>query len=62
MDDPVIVASEPDVVAQEGLDQLGQVPLWIVSDAAEFAAQIKSLSDADAVELVSRSAREMHGR
>jgi short-subunit dehydrogenase len=61
MDDPVIVASEPDVVAQEGLDQLGKAPLWIVSDAAGFAAHIKSLSDAEAVELVSRSAREMHG-
>jgi len=61
MDDPVIVASEPDVVAQEGLDQLGKVPLWVVSDAAEFAGYIRSLSDAEAVELVSRSAREMHG-
>ena len=59
MDDPVIVASEPDVVAQEGLDRLGKVPLWIVSDAADFAAYIRSLSDAEAVELVSRSAREM---
>jgi short-subunit dehydrogenase len=59
MDDPVIVASEPDVVAQEGLDQLGKMPLWIVSDAAAFAAYIRSLSDAEAVELVSRSAREM---
>ncbi len=59
MDDPVIVASEPDTVAQEGLDQLGKVPLWVVSDAAGFAAHIKSLSDAEAVELVSRSAREM---
>jgi len=61
MDDPVIVASEPDVVAQEGLDQLGKVPLWVVSDAAGFAAHLKSLSDAEAVELVSRSAKEMHG-
>jgi short-subunit dehydrogenase len=61
MDDPVIVASEPDAVAQEGLDHLGKVPLWIVSDAADFAAHIRSLSDADAVALVSRSAREMHG-
>jgi short-subunit dehydrogenase len=61
MDDPVIVASEPDVVAQEGLDQLGKVPLWVVSDAADFAAHIKSLSDAEAVALVSRSAQEMHG-
>ena len=61
MDDPVIVASEPDVVAQEGLDQLGKVPLWVVSDAAEFAAHLKSLSDAEAVALVSRSAQEMHG-
>ena len=61
MDDPVIVASEPDTVAQEGLDRLGKVPLWIVSDAADFAGYIRSLSDAEAVELVSRSAREMHG-
>ena len=61
MDDPVIVASEPDVVAQEGLDRLGKLPLWVVSDAADFAAHLKSLSDADAVELVSRSAQEMHG-
>jgi short-subunit dehydrogenase len=62
MDDPVIVASEPDLVAQEGLERLGKVPLWIVSEAADFAAYIKSLSDAEAVELVSRSAREMHGQ
>jgi uncharacterized protein len=61
MDDPVIIASEPDVVAQEGLDQLGKLPLWVVSDAVEFAAHLKSLSDAEAVDLVSRSAQEMHG-
>jgi short-subunit dehydrogenase len=61
MDDPVIVASEPDVVAQEGLDRLGKTPLWVVSDAAAFAAHLKSLPDADAVELVSSSAKEMHG-
>jgi short-subunit dehydrogenase len=61
MDDPVIIASEPDVVAQEGLDQLGKLPLWVVSDAAAFAAHLKSLSDAEAVDLVSRSAQEMHG-
>ena len=59
MDDPVIVASEPDLVAQEGLEQLGKTPLWIVSEAAGFAAYIRSLSDAEAVELVSKSARDM---
>ena len=57
----MIVASEPDIVAQEGLDQLGKVPLWVVSDAADFAGYIRSLSDAEAVALVSQSAREMHG-
>jgi short-subunit dehydrogenase len=61
MDDPVIVASEPDVVAQEGLDRLGKLPLWVVSDAAGFAAHLKSLTDAEAVELVSNSAKGMHG-
>lgn len=59
MDDPVIVASEPDVVAQEGLDHLGREPLWIVSDAADFAAHLRSLTDAQAVELVGASAAAM---
>jgi short-subunit dehydrogenase len=60
MDDPVIVASEPDLVADEGLAHLGKGPLWVVSDAAEFAAHLKSLPDAEAVDLVSRSATAMH--
>jgi short-subunit dehydrogenase len=59
MDDPVIIASEPDVVAQEGLDHLGREPLWIVSDAADFAAHLRSLTDAQAVELVGASAAAM---
>jgi short-subunit dehydrogenase len=59
MDDPAIVASEPDVVAQEGLDHLGHEPLWIVSDAADFATHLRSLTDAQAVELVGASAAAM---
>lgn len=59
MDDPTIVASEPDLVAAEGLDHLGKEPLWIVSEAQDFARYIQSLSDAEAVELVSSSAAQM---
>ena len=54
MDDPVIVASKPDLVADEGFAHLGKEPLWIVSEAADFAGYLRSLSDAEAVELVSQ--------
>ena len=60
MDDPVIVASKPYLVADEGFAHLGKEPLWVVSEAADFAGYLKSLSDAEAVELVSQSAAAMH--
>jgi short-subunit dehydrogenase len=59
MDDPTIIASEPDLVAQEGFDHLGKEPLWVVSEAQDFARYIRSLSDAEAVALVSSSAAAM---
>ena len=56
-----IVASEPALVAREGLEHLGHEPLWVVSEAQPMADYITGLSAAEAVELVSGTAAEMRG-
>jgi short-subunit dehydrogenase len=54
-----IYAEEPDVVAQEGLDQLPHGPIWVPTSAAAFAERLKALPDRDAVKLVARMAAEI---
>ena len=61
MDHPGLEASDPDIVADEGLEQLGRVPLWVVRDAQSFAAHLKSLPEAEALALVGSTAAAMHG-
>jgi len=61
MDHPGMEASDPDVVAAEGLEQLGRVPLWVVSDAQGFAGYLRTLSDEEALALVGSTAAAMHG-
>ncbi|HLG88283.1 MAG TPA: SDR family NAD(P)-dependent oxidoreductase [Alphaproteobacteria bacterium] len=58
-DHPDFPPTEPDVVVEEGLAHLGREPLWVVSDARDFAAHLRTISDAEAVQLVARSAADM---
>lgn len=54
-----IIASSPEKVAQEGLDQLAHGPIHVVSEAAETARNLLALSPGEAVELVSANAAAM---
>jgi len=56
-----IVASDPALVAREGLDHLGREPLWVVSEAQPMADHLASLPPAEAVALVSGTAATMRG-
>lgn len=56
-----VVASEPALVAREGLEQLGREPLWVVSEAQPMAAHLSALPPAEAVALVSGTAATMRG-
>ena len=55
----MVKASDPALVAREGLEHLGKEPLWVVSEAQVMADYITSLSPADAVALVSSNAAEL---
>jgi short-subunit dehydrogenase len=57
-----ILASDPALVAREGLEHLGREPLWVVSEAQDMANLLLRLSPAEAVALVSNSAAAMQGR
>jgi len=54
-----IHASEPDLVADEGLAYLGKGPIWVVSEAAALAQHIYNLPPAEAVALVGASSADM---
>jgi uncharacterized protein len=54
-----IHASEPDLVADEGLAYLGKGPTWVVSEAAALAQHLYNLPPADAVALVSSNTADM---
>ena len=54
-------ASEPDLLADEALEQLGKVPVWVPSDQQALGRHIESLSPADAVAMVSGNAKAMQG-
>jgi len=56
-----VIASEPELVAREGLEQLGREPLWVVSEAQSMAQHLSSLLPGEAVALVSGNAAAMRG-
>lgn len=58
----LIVASDPALVAREGLEHLGIEPIWVVSEAQAMADHLASLPPAQAVELVSNSAAAMRSQ
>ena len=55
----MLKASDPALVAREGLEHLGKEPLWVVSEAHAMADYITSLSPAEAVAMVSGNAAEL---
>jgi uncharacterized protein len=55
-----IQLDEPDVVAQDGLDQLPHGPIWVPRSAAAFAAHLKTLPEDQAVMLVSANAKGIY--
>ena len=58
-DHPEFPPTEPDVVVEEGLAHLGREPLWVVSDAHGFADHLRTISDAEAVQLVAQTSADM---
>jgi short-subunit dehydrogenase len=61
MDNPQFVPAEPDIVAQEGLDNLADGPIWTAGGSDEGAKYLSTLPRAQAVEFMAQGAKSLHG-
>ena len=61
MDNPQFVPAEPDVVAQEALDNLANGPIWIAGGSDEGAKYLSTLPRGQAIEFMAQGAKNLHG-
>lgn len=54
-----MVASDPDMVAREALERMGETPIWVPSDQQALADQLYGLPPGEAVTLVSANAKAL---